>query len=158
MIDVLNRGIGGQEAPEELTRFQNDVIAEDAALVIWQVGTNAICRSLYEPSVVAGIVATGLSWFKGLGPLGPDVIHAPALFDPNKAEKTREMEWRLADVAQQAEVNLFQRFKLMEQWVKDGMNWDDLINKSDRVHMTEWSNLLKTLAHPETLANYAGST
>jgi acyl-CoA thioesterase-1 len=58
MIDVLNRGIGGQEAPEELTRFQDDVIAEDAALVIWQVGTNAIYRSLYEPSVVAGIVAT----------------------------------------------------------------------------------------------------
>ena len=141
MIDVLNRGIGGQEAPEELTRFQDDVIAEDAALVIWQVGTNAIYRSLYEPSVVAGIVATGLSWLKGLGPLGPDIIlmnlqYAPALFeddkgnpDPNKAEKTREMEWRLADVAQQAEVNLFQRFKLMEQWVKDGMNWDDLINK-----------------------------
>jgi hypothetical protein len=118
MIDVLNRGIGGQEAPEELARFQDDVIAEDAALVIWQVGTNAIYRSLYEPSVVAGIVATGLSWLKGLGPLGPDVIlmdlqYARALFeddkgnpDPNRAEKTREMEWRLADVAQQAEVNL----------------------------------------------------
>jgi len=71
MIDVLNRGIGGQEAPEELTRFQDDVIAEDAALVIWQVGTNAIYRHLYEPSVVAGSVATGLSWLKGLGPLGP---------------------------------------------------------------------------------------
>jgi hypothetical protein len=65
MIDVINRGIGGQEAPEELTRFQDDVIAEDAALVVWQVGTNAIYRSLYEPSVVAGIVATGLSWLKG---------------------------------------------------------------------------------------------
>jgi hypothetical protein len=36
MIDVLNRGIGGKEAPEELTRFQDDVIAEDASLVIWQ--------------------------------------------------------------------------------------------------------------------------
>jgi len=74
MIDVLNRGIGGQEAPEQLARFQDDVIAEDAALVIWQVGANAIYRNLYEPSVVAGIVATGLSWLKGLGPLGPDVI------------------------------------------------------------------------------------
>jgi hypothetical protein len=162
MIDVLNRGIGGQEAPEELTRFQDDVIAEDAALVIWQVGTNAIYRSLYEPSVVAGIVATGLSWLKGLGPLGPDVIlmdlqYAPALFDPNKAEKTREMEWRLADVAQQAEVNLFQRFKLMEQWVKDGLNWDDLINKSDRIHMTEWSTACVTTALDLAIARAVGS-
>jgi hypothetical protein len=59
MIDVLNRGIGGQEAPEELTRFQDDVIAEDAALVIWQVGTNAIYRSLYEPSVLRGSLPPG---------------------------------------------------------------------------------------------------
>jgi hypothetical protein len=28
MIDVLNRGIGGQEAPEELSRFESDVIGE----------------------------------------------------------------------------------------------------------------------------------
>ena len=169
MIDVLNRGIGGQEAPEELTRFQDDVIAEDAALVIWQVGTNAIYRSLYEPSVVAGIVATGLSWLKGLGPVGPDAIlmdlqYARALFeddkgnaDPNKAEKTREMEWRLADVAQQAEVNLFQRFKLMEQWVKDGLDWDDLIRKSDRIHMTEWSTSCVTTALDLAIARAVGS-
>jgi hypothetical protein len=168
MIDVLNRGIGGQEVPEELARFQDDVIAEDAALVIWQVGTNAIYRSLYDPSVVAGIVATGLSWLKGLGSLGPDVIlmdlqYARALFedhkgnpDPNKAEKTREMEWRLADVAQHAEVNLFQRFKLMEQWVKDGLNWDDLI-KSDKIHMTEWSTACVTTALELAIARAVGS-
>ena len=35
MIDVLNRGIGGQESPEELSRFESDVIAESPTLVIW---------------------------------------------------------------------------------------------------------------------------
>ena len=35
MIDVLNRGIGGQEAPEELSRFEPDVIAEAPTLAIW---------------------------------------------------------------------------------------------------------------------------
>ena len=35
-------GIGGQEAPDELSRFESDVIAEAPALVIWQVGTNAV--------------------------------------------------------------------------------------------------------------------
>ena len=44
MIDVLNRGIGGQEAPTELSRFEPDVLAEAPALVIWQVGTNAVFR------------------------------------------------------------------------------------------------------------------
>ena len=44
LIDVLNRGISGQEAPSELSRFEPDVIAEAPALVIWQVGTNAVFR------------------------------------------------------------------------------------------------------------------
>ncbi len=45
MIDVLNRGMGGQEAPiDELARFEPDVIGEAPALVIWQVGTNAVFR------------------------------------------------------------------------------------------------------------------
>ena len=43
-IDVLNRGIGGQEAIEELLRFDPDVFAEEPSLVIWQVGTNAVFR------------------------------------------------------------------------------------------------------------------
>jgi lysophospholipase L1-like esterase len=42
MIDVLNRGISGQEAPEEFDRMQADVIDEKPALVIWQLGTNAV--------------------------------------------------------------------------------------------------------------------
>jgi len=45
MIDVLNRGMGGQEAPSELLRFETDVVAEALALVIWQVGTNAVFRN-----------------------------------------------------------------------------------------------------------------
>ena len=42
LIDVVNRGVGGQEAPDELLRFQSDVFDEAPALVIWQVGANAI--------------------------------------------------------------------------------------------------------------------
>jgi acyl-CoA thioesterase I len=172
MIDVLNRGIGGQEAPEELSRFQDDVISEGAALVIWQVGTNAIYRNLYEPSVVAGIVATGLSWLKGLGSereLGPDVIlmdlqYARALFEddkgnpaPKKKAKTLDLVDRLAEVAKHADVDLFPRFKLMEQWIKDGTNWDDLIDKTDRLHMTEWSTACVTKTLDLAIARAVGS-
>ncbi len=42
MIDVINRGIGGQEATDEMSRFEPDVIGEAPSLVIWQVGTNAV--------------------------------------------------------------------------------------------------------------------
>jgi acyl-CoA thioesterase-1 len=58
MIDVLNRGIGGQEAPCELLRFETDVVVETPALVIWQVGTNAVFRKdeFNFDDVVAAIV------------------------------------------------------------------------------------------------------
>lgn len=41
-IEVLNRGVGGEEAPKELERMDRDVIAEKPNLVIWQIGTNAV--------------------------------------------------------------------------------------------------------------------
>src|SRR5271154_3769912 len=42
LIDVLNRGIGAQEAPKERLRMQSDAIAEKPQLVIWQIGTNSV--------------------------------------------------------------------------------------------------------------------
>src|SRR3954463_4562418 len=44
-ITIVNKGVGGQEAPIELLRFGADVIAEKPDLVIWQVGTNAVWHS-----------------------------------------------------------------------------------------------------------------
>src|SRR5882724_5865949 len=59
MIDVINRGIGGQEAPEELSRFESDAIAEAPALVIWQIGTNAVYRKVdYDFKDVTAAIAT----------------------------------------------------------------------------------------------------
>ena len=45
MINVINRGVGGEEATTEMPRIQSDVIDEAPALVIWQVGTNAVFRN-----------------------------------------------------------------------------------------------------------------
>ena len=45
MIDVINRGVGGEEAPDERDRLERDVIDENPSLVIWQVGTNAVWKA-----------------------------------------------------------------------------------------------------------------
>ena len=52
-ITMVNQGIGGQEAPSELLRFDTDVIAEKPDLVIWQVGTNAVWQPAdqHPPSI-----------------------------------------------------------------------------------------------------------
>src|SRR5262249_2522078 len=43
-IDIINRGVGGEEAEKELPRFDSDIFALSPVLVIWQVGTNAVFR------------------------------------------------------------------------------------------------------------------
>lgn len=52
MIDVLNRGTSGDEAPGERARLQTDVIDENPSLVIWQVGTNAVWKAFNLDAVV----------------------------------------------------------------------------------------------------------
>jgi acyl-CoA thioesterase-1 len=141
MIDVLNRGIGGQEAPEEAGRFESDVVAEAPTLVIWQVGTNAIYhRDLYDPPRVAGTIATGLSWLKQL-PMDlilMDLQYAPQLLGPKETD-TRHLVSLISAVARDAQVNLFRRFALMEYWVKtDGIKPDTLIGP-DGLHQTEFA-------------------
>jgi acyl-CoA thioesterase I len=144
MIDVVNRGIGGQEAPEEFSRFESDVLTEAPTLAIWQVGTNAIFhRDLYDPPSVAGIIATGVSLMKSLP--ATDVIlmdlqYAPALLGP-KEHDTRTMVSLISAVAKSEEVNLFRRFALMERWLADGVPLADMIDPTDpsNLHMSEWA-------------------
>jgi hypothetical protein len=149
MIDVLGRGIGGQEAPEELARFEPDVLAEQAALVIWQVGSNAIFHSdLYDLAAVARTIATGLSWLKGQSTdvILMDLQYVPALLGANE-KNSRHMVSLISDVARDAEVNLFRRFALMEQWcLTDGATLADLVHEGDSLHMSEWATQCVTTA------------
>src|ERR1700676_587926 len=82
MIDVLNRGFGGQEAQDELSRFEADVIGEAPALVIWQVGTNAVFHNeVHRPDEVAAGIPAGLPWRGGLavGVVLIDPQYTPAI-------------------------------------------------------------------------------
>src|ERR1700751_4970934 len=73
-IEVINRGVGGEDAREELARLDKSVLAERPDLVLWQVGTNAIVDA-------EGVSDEGTLVRKGLARLkaaGVDVI----LIDP----------------------------------------------------------------------------
>jgi acyl-CoA thioesterase-1 len=144
MIDVLNRGIGGQEAPPELSRFESDVFAETPVLVIWQVGTNAVFhQGVYNPAAVVASIATGLQWlhYHGIDAVVMDPQFAPAITDTkDKKNATDEMVAKIASAAQHAGVNVFRRFALMQRWCEvDKIPIQDLIDKSDKLHMTELS-------------------
>ena len=43
-INVLNRGVNGEETDDMMARFATGVFAEHPQLVLWQVGTNSVLR------------------------------------------------------------------------------------------------------------------
>jgi hypothetical protein len=139
MIDVVNRGISGQEAPEELSRFQSDVFDEAPALIIWQVGTNAIYHD-YNPDDVAAAIALGLQKLAGLPAdvVLMDLQYTQAMVD--KLAASRDMVSRISNAAEKAEVNVFRRFALMQRWVDDHIPIGDLEDgASSHLHTGEWA-------------------
>jgi acyl-CoA thioesterase-1 len=143
MIDVINRGISGQEAPDELLRFQS-VFDEAPALVIWQVGTNAIFHDMDRKQVAAAIEA-GLKRLSGLAAdvVLMDLQYTKAMVD--KLEASKDMVLRIAAAAENARVNVFRRFALMQRWVDDQVPIDALDDgDASHLHTGEWATFCIT--------------
>jgi hypothetical protein len=156
MIDVINRGIGGQEAPEELSRFEADAIAEAPALVIWQVGTNAVYRKQdYDFGDVAKAIAAGLDWLAGL-PIDVVLMDLQYTWElvetPGKLELSEQMEQLISAAAQKAKVNVFRRWALMQRWcLKDNVPLPDL-DDGGKLHMSDWATNCITKALDSAIA------
>ncbi len=144
MIDVLNRGIGGEEAPEELARMRRDVIAEEPALTIWQVGTNAVWQKGRDLGETAAAIETCL---KLLADEPTDVVimdlqYAPAVLTDDKIDATRRMLSLITQIAGAARVNVFRRFELMRKFVEiERHSFDTIISPGDpdRLHQSDFS-------------------
>jgi acyl-CoA thioesterase-1 len=140
---VINRGIGGQDAPEELARLDTDVIAVRPQLVIWQVGANGAMRHA-DPSEFHNMVSEGVN---RLVKAGIDVI----LMDNQRSPKVLAavdhivLEDSLAHVAVEAGVNLFSRSHLMDAWSDEGAK-PGLFTASDGLHHNDLGYLCVTQA------------
>jgi hypothetical protein len=143
---VVNRGIGGEEAPDELKRMPTDVIAEAPALTIWQVGTNAVWQRGHNLDDVAAAIEKGLRLLAG-APTPMDVVlmdlqYAPALLTDDKIDATRRMLSLIQRIATAANVNLFRRFDLMRRFVEvERHSFDTIIDPADpmRLHQSDFS-------------------
>lgn len=143
-IDVLNRGKGSEEAPEELKRFEADIFAEQPSLVIWQVGTNAVFHN-YNIDEVAEKIAEGLEL---LGRHSMDVLlidpqYTPAMLFDDKADASERIISLIAAAAKaKAGVNLFRRWALMRHWhVHNDIALDRMFDPTDpdKLHQSDWS-------------------
>lgn len=144
-INVLNLGVGGQEAPDEAARFKRDVLANKPALVIWQVGTNAAWKDYFLDDVQAAILR-GLDHLSGAG---ADVVlmnlqFAPALLDQQDkpTPATQQMLDIIAAIAKDSGTALFRQFEIMRYWhVESGISFDQMISNFDGnwLHQNDWS-------------------
>jgi hypothetical protein len=143
MINVINRGVGGEEASTELPRMQSDVIDEAPALVIWQLGTNAVFRNT-EPKFafekVFDAIADGLD---RLSKIPTDVIlmdsqYTAAVVTPEKKPLSEAMVKRISELAKVAGVDVFRRYALMEPW---HIAMRELVDPADTdvLHLSDWA-------------------
>jgi acyl-CoA thioesterase-1 len=128
---VINRGKGGQDAPEELARLDTDVIALQPQLVIWQVGANGAMRHA-DPIEFHRMVEEGVN---RLLKAGIDVV----LMDNQRSPKIMAavdhivLEDSLRHVAGETGVNIFSRSHLMDAWSDEGAK-PGLFTASDGLH------------------------
>jgi lysophospholipase L1-like esterase len=136
-ITVVNRGRGGEDAPEMIRRLQIEVIDVKPDLVIWQVGTNAVLRNL-DPDVTAQTVQDGVARIQATG---ADVVLVDLQYSPRvteHAEGSTRMVKLLHRVAQLRHIGVFPRFEVMRQWHESQALPIDTFVIADGLHMNDW--------------------
>ncbi len=136
-INVINRGVNGEETADMLARFDKEVLAARPDLVLWQVGTNSVLRD-HPLAPHQTLLHEGLERLKQLG---TDVVLIDPQFAPKVLAKS-ELDGMLAliaEVAKHDNVDLFHRFALMREW-HDAQNIPFVAFVSpDGLHMNDWS-------------------
>jgi acyl-CoA thioesterase-1 len=136
-VEVLNRGVGGEEAREMVRRFDRDVLRSGADLVIWQLGTNSVTRD-HDLARFAAIVRDGIGRIRaaGIDLLLMDIQYAPKVIShPRHAEMERQIEAIATDMA----VPVFHRFALMKYWIASGQLTMKRMLSPDGLHLNDLS-------------------
>src|SRR5215831_12316685 len=135
-IEVINRGVGGEDAREMLARLDKSVIAERPDLVLWQVGTNAIVDE-EGVSDEGALVRKGLARLKAAS---VDVILIDPQYSPSVIRRPHAgaMVRKLNAVAQDANVAVFRRFAIMSHWRTVEHVPFERFTVKDGLHMNDW--------------------
>jgi lysophospholipase L1-like esterase len=135
-ITVLNRGVGGEEVPDMLKRFDEAVIAAKPDLVLWQLGTNSVIRN-HMPDQQADFIREGLDRIRSTG---ADAVLIDPQYVPKVLDKpqTAHMLNVIATTAKAQNVDLFPRFEVMKHWSEDDHLPFDTFTASDGLHMNDW--------------------
>jgi lysophospholipase L1-like esterase len=144
-VTVLNKGIGGEEAPQMIARFDADVFEEAPDLVLWQVGSNSVLMNHPTPGEM---IREGVESLKASG---TEVILVNPQYAPKILAKADigHMVDVITATARDSEVGLFNRFGIMRYWFESERISFEQSLSSDGLHMNDWSYgcTAKLLAH-----------
>jgi lysophospholipase L1-like esterase len=136
-ITVVNRGKGGEDAPEMMKRLQGAVLDMNPDLVIWQVGTNAVLRDL-DPTETGKLVEEGIARIQSAG---SDVVLVDPQYSPRiteRAESAGRMVTLLRRIASLRHIGIFPRFEVMRDWhEKQAIPVEGFVI-ADGLHMNDW--------------------
>jgi len=134
-VAVLNRGVGGEDAPVMVQRLERDVLSSHPDLVIWQTGSNdpmsGVSLERFEAETRRGIALMQAA--------GADVILmepqcCPTLESTPGALAYRDVVRRLGG---ELRIPVIRRFDLMDRWVRDGELTKDQLLSADGLHMAD---------------------
>ena len=164
-IDVFNRGKGGEEATLEVARFDDDIFADSPALVLWQVGTNAVFRQKeFNFDEVVAKIGEGSRLLRDHPTIDVILIdpqYVTAMLYDDNAELADKMVSAIRTAAEGASVNLFQRWALMRHWhVYNNATFEQLLDPEDdlKLHQSNWSTMQVSLALANAIIKAASPT
>ena len=137
-INVLNRGVGGEDASQMLARMDRDVAPERPDLVLWQVGTNAVLSD-HALAGEAPLIREGIRRMKALG---ADIVLIDPQYAPTVLDKDHDAEGMVRLIGAEAKggnIGLFQRFALMRHWRENQGIAFEMLLSPDGLHMNDWS-------------------
>ncbi len=136
-VEIINRGINGEDAWENLKRLQEDVIDARPDLVIWQMGTNAILHDIdYED--FDRVVQQGLDRMRAanIEVVLMDLQYAPRVTEV--PDHTRMLQ-HFDSLGSRNHVPVFHRFAVMKFWA-DAMRTSYVgMLSSDGLHLNDRS-------------------
>lgn len=137
VIRVVNRGVNGNETRDEMVRFERDVLAEKPDLVIWQVGTNTLLNG-HDMWPVFLDLQDGIAHLRAQG---ADVVLMNMQYSPKVLSRpNHEAMEELIDVAgKELEVDVFDRFAIMHNWVSGQHLPFERFITPDGLHMNDWA-------------------
>ncbi|MGD0634644.1 MAG: SGNH/GDSL hydrolase family protein [Beijerinckiaceae bacterium] len=134
-VEVVNRGIGGQDADDMIQRLQSDVIAPRPNVVIWQTGSNDPLRGVplgrFEADMREGI--------KALRQAGVAVILMEPQWCPRLDQAAHADDYRQAvrKIGQDLDVPVIRRSDMMHQWIAEGRMTRAQMLAPDGLHMAD---------------------